>query len=64
VTDGPGTRDVAFRDPSNQSTGPCRSAAVRQFGPNETIVGDMRYADFGKDWDEALRHVVAVLESR
>jgi hypothetical protein len=34
------------------------------FGPNETLVGDMQYADFGKDWDDALRRVVAVLESR
>jgi hypothetical protein len=34
------------------------------FGPNETIVGDMQYADFGKDWDAALRRVIAVLESR
>lgn len=33
-------------------------------GPNETIVGDMQYADFGKDWDEALRRVVTVLRSR
>jgi hypothetical protein len=32
------------------------------FGPNETIVGDMQYADFGKDWEEALRLVIAVLE--
>jgi hypothetical protein len=34
------------------------------FGPNETIVGDMQYADFGKDWDDALRRVVAVLQAR
>jgi len=34
------------------------------FGPNETIIDDMQYADFGKDWGEALRRVVAVLESR
>jgi hypothetical protein len=34
------------------------------FGPNETVSGDMQYADFGKDWNAALRLVVAVLESR
>ncbi|HEY3607728.1 MAG TPA: toll/interleukin-1 receptor domain-containing protein [Pseudonocardiaceae bacterium] len=33
-------------------------------GPNETIGGDMQYADFGKDWDEALRLVIAALGSR
>jgi hypothetical protein len=32
------------------------------FGPNETLVDNMQYADFGKDWDEALRRVIAVLE--
>ncbi|HEX4703547.1 MAG TPA: toll/interleukin-1 receptor domain-containing protein [Pseudonocardiaceae bacterium] len=31
------------------------------FGPNETIAGDMQYADFGKDWDEALRQVIALI---
>jgi hypothetical protein len=34
------------------------------FGPNETLAGDMQYADFGTDWHAALRRVLAVLDSR
>jgi hypothetical protein len=30
-------------------------------GPNETLADSMQYADFGKDWDEALHHVIDVL---
>jgi TIR domain-containing protein len=30
-------------------------------GPNETLADTLQYADFGKDWDEALRQVIAVL---
>ena len=30
-------------------------------GPNETLTDSLQYADFGKDWDEALRRVLAVL---
>jgi hypothetical protein len=30
-------------------------------GPNETLADTMQYADFGKDWDEALRQVITVV---
>jgi len=30
-------------------------------GPNETLADTLQYADFGKDWDEALRQVITVL---
>lgn len=31
------------------------------FGAGETLAGAMQYADFGTDWDAALRQVIAVL---
>lgn len=30
-------------------------------GPSETLTDTLQYADFGKDWDEALRRVLTVL---
>lgn len=30
-------------------------------GPNETLTDTLQYADFGKDWDAALRQVLALL---
>jgi len=32
-------------------------------GPDETIADALQYADFGADWNTALRQVLAVLGS-